>query len=634
MNRTRAGVALPLLAFACMILLLAAFAGKTWLGADAIANTAAQREERLDQLVFPQNDIVDVRVTLDSGSFQEMLDNAADEQFYPASVHYNGLRFDNIGIRTKGNLSLRSVINSDSDRYSFKLSFDEYISGQTIFGVGKINLNNNFSDATYMREYLAYELARQMGLPAPKTSYVRLYVNDELKGLYLAVEQIDDAYLERHFTSAGGTLYKAVQGTGTELKWLGDDPASYAGLVGKTKSADDTGLIAMLDELNNGDDYTSVLDVDNALRYIALNVAAVNWDSYLGSNKHNYYLYESNGRFSVLPWDFNMAFGGFGSSSQLLIDEPTQGAVADRPLAAKLLGVEAYKVQYHNILREAVEGYLAPNALEARVGELKALIAEEVKQDPTAFYTYEQFESGIAQLLNANKTVTTTIVQQLNGDLPSAGDGSGSGGGGPGGGFGGGGFGVGGGRDRAAPNGGGGQGMQQQLPPQLQPQRQGQRPIQAPNAANGALPTVSEGGVNPENAAAFRQLAAPGSPEGLGTANTDNREQLPGNRAGGAAGPNGQNGNGGQAPVPGQGFGGMNGDGAAGFGGNPNAGGPNAGGPGRGGGMPFWENGDPNGSRAAATAADSLKHLYTTAIMLLLLLAACLFVIYFRRKRW
>lgn len=147
-----------------------------------------------------------------------MLDNASAEEYKTASVEYNGIKMDNVAVRTKGNLSLRSVVQmADSDRYSFKISFDEYVN-QNLFGITKINLNNNYSDASYMREFLTYELAESIGLPTPKYSFVNVYVNDELKGFYLAVEQIGDAYLERNFGNSYGALYKGVMtGQGSDL---------------------------------------------------------------------------------------------------------------------------------------------------------------------------------------------------------------------------------------------------------------------------------------------------------------------------------------------------------------------------------------------------------------------------------
>lgn len=273
----------------------------------------SKEEQYLDESVFPKDKVVDVKITIDESDFQDMLDNASAEQYKEASVDYNGIHFDNIAIRTKGNLSLRSVVQmSDSDRYSFKLSFDEYVN-QTLGGISKINLNNNYSDASYMREFLTYELAEQMGLPTPKYSFVNVYVNDELWGFYLAVEQIGDAYLERHFGNSYGALYKGeMTGSGSDLKWLGDDPNSYTGLALKSETTNDDILIDMLNELNNGTDYDKYIDVEEALKYIALNVVTNNTDSYIGQNKQNYYLYENDGVFSILPWDYNMAFGGLG----------------------------------------------------------------------------------------------------------------------------------------------------------------------------------------------------------------------------------------------------------------------------------------------------------------------------------
>ncbi len=429
----------------CSIALLAILAGCAIYGslADSGSNegeagiSISKAEQSLDELYFPKDKVIDVKVTIDPDKFQSILDNPTAEEYMDASVDYNGKVFDNVAIRAKGNLSLISVAgNNNSDRYSFKISFDEYVN-QTLGGISKVNLNNGYSDNSYMREFLAYELAETMGLPTPKYSFVQLYVNDELRGLYLAIEQFGDAYLERHFGTSAGALYKANGGSGSELTWL-ETIESYTGLDAKQGKADDDSLLHMLDVLNNGTDYESVLNVEHALGYIALNVAGGNFDSYHSELKHNYYLYGNNGIYSVLPWDFNMAFGGFGSS-EILIDEPTTGALADRPLIDKLLAVDSYKERYHEILKQAIEGYLSEEVFAARVGELEALITDKVKVDPTSFVTFEQFQQGVQQLMSYNASNTAKIADQLDGTSPSAGDGSGMGGGM--GGFGGGGMG-------------------------------------------------------------------------------------------------------------------------------------------------------------------------------------------------
>lgn len=432
----------------CCLLLVIAVAGCQNASPSATNETTTDSQEKvvssdeksLDEQVFPKDNVVDVKITLDPDDFQDMLDNASAEEYKTASVEYNGIQFDNVAVRTKGNLSLRSVVQmTDSDRYSFKISFDEYVN-QNLFGITKINLNNNYSDASYMREFLTYELAESVGLPTPKYSFVNVYVNDELKGFYLAVEQIGDAYLERNFGNSYGALYKGVMtGQGSDLTWLGDDPSLYTGLVMKSDKSNDDILIDMLNELNNGTDYEKYIDVEESLKYIALNAVTANMDSYLGGNKQNYYLYEDEGVFSILPWDYNMAFGGMGSAD-VLIDEPTQGALAERPLIAKLLANDEYKAKYHEIVSEMINGYLADDTFQTRMDQLDMMISSYVKADPSAFYTFEQYEEGIKSVKTFMSNMAKNIQQQLDGAIPSSGDGSGSG---MGGGMGGGGFGGG-----------------------------------------------------------------------------------------------------------------------------------------------------------------------------------------------
>ncbi|MEK4347945.1 CotH kinase family protein [Paenibacillus sp. FSL P4-0184] len=585
----------------CCLLLVIAVAGCQNASPSATNETATDSKDKvvssdeksLDEKVFLKHNVVDVKITLDPDDFQDMLDNASAEEYKTASVEYNGIKFDNVAVRTKGNLSLRSVVQmTDSDRYSFKISFDEYVN-QNLFGITKINLNNNYSDASYMREFLTYELAESVGLPTPKYSFVNVYVNDELKGFYLAVEQIGDAYLERNFGNSYGALYKGVMtGQGSDLTWLGDDPSLYTGLVMKSDKSNDDILIDMLNELNNGTDYEKYIDVEESLKYIALNAVTANMDSYLGGNKQNYYLYEDEGVFSILPWDYNMAFGGLGSAD-VLIDEPTQGALAERPLIAKLLANDEYKTKYHEIVSEMINGYLADDTFQARMDELDTMISSYVKADPSAFYTFEQYKNGVTSVKTFMSSMENNIQQQLDGSIPSSGDGSGSGGGM--GGFGGGGFG-GGARNGAAPGAAGtkGDSTVAGADATAQSAESGQAPAdgQAPQGSTGGEPGT---------------MGGPAIPEG-GQGNTN-----------------------GQAAQ-----GGFNG----GVGGEPGAmGGPafpeggGMGGGGFGGGMPGGMGGGDFGGGGAVQQKGSTSEAITTGVALLLLLLTVIFVTFYKRKR-
>ncbi|WP_127496964.1 CotH kinase family protein [Paenibacillus glycanilyticus] len=584
---------------------------------ESAENKAASKEEQfLDETVFPKDKVVDVKITIDEDQFQDIIDNASAEEYHAASVDYNGEHFDNVGIRAKGNLSLASVVRmDDSDRYSFKISFDEYVN-QTLGGISKINLNNNYSDASYMREFLTYELAEQMGLPTPKFSFVNVYVNDKLWGFYLAVEQVGDEYLNRNFGNAYGALYKGVMSTGSDLLWIDDKLDSYPGLAQKSKSSNNDILIDMLNELNNGTDLEKYINVDDALGYIALNAATNNMDSYIGGNKQNYYLYEDDGVFSILPWDYNMAFGGMGmmgggGSSSLLIDEPTQSALADRPLVAKLLAVDEYKEKYHEMLQKIVDGYLSDSQFQARVNELNTMIASYVKADPSSFYTYEEYEAGVKSLVSTNASTISNISQQLDGTIPSSGDGSGSGGG-----FGGGGMRGGGNRQQNAADAGGRQ--------------------QGAAAAQGAGGNAAQQGAaaqqSTNGAADSKQGAVPAAAQGANGADAQQGQ------AGTGAGNGGQQ-QGGDMGVPPDGF--QGGDGMGFPGGDMGAppGDFQGGGMGQppdgfqgggmgGGGFPGMGMGMGNQPKQ-----DNSKEAITAGIAILVLLLSCLFIKYFNRRR-
>ena len=348
--------------------------------------------------VFDGKSIVDVKITISDENLSDMREYAANEEFHTADVEIDGEKIENVGIRTKGNLTLNSVSRSDSDRYSYKIKFDKYVKKQTYLGLDELCLNNGYSDPSYMREFLHYEALSYLGVDVPETSFCRVYINGELQGLYLAVEAIDDTYLEDAFGEnyKNGQLYKMEKGS--SLKYEENEQYSYAELKVGTddEKAGLKKLIKTLNSIADGDkgDIEDVLDVSSALKYIAANTVLCNYDSYNGNMQQNYFLYKNeDGKFTVIPWDFNMSFGGFdGENSEIGIDTPvSSGSVSDYPLIEKLLSVDEYKTEYYSYIEKLLE-YL--DGFEDRVSEIKKLIRSDVKNDPTAFYTYDEFESS------------------------------------------------------------------------------------------------------------------------------------------------------------------------------------------------------------------------------------------------
>ncbi|MBN1037173.1 spore coat protein CotH [Clostridium botulinum] len=159
--------------------------------------------------VLDKESITNIDIDIEENDWNWLIENALNEEFRSCNITINGETFYNVGIRPKGNTSLTSVASDDTtDRYSFKIKFDKYVDGQTYHGLESIVLNNIIQDSTYMKEYITYDLYESLGVATPEMSYSNITVNNENWGLYLAIEVIDERYLENNFGSNEGNLYK------------------------------------------------------------------------------------------------------------------------------------------------------------------------------------------------------------------------------------------------------------------------------------------------------------------------------------------------------------------------------------------------------------------------------------------
>ena len=475
-------------------------------------------------------ELVTVDIQMDADDWQEMLDNAINEEYYVCDVVINGQTFSNVGIRPKGNTSLSQVASSDSDRFSFKIEFDHYQDGQTCWGLDKLVLNNLMSDATYIKEYLVYDMFDFLDMPASEYAMAQVSVNGTDWGVYLTLEGVEESFLTRNFGSAAGDLYKPESmggggpggmkgkdpaevrrmmgfedeagktaettddttdattqampdfagqppefdgqmpdfdsqppqmgempdgqtapadmhqrpdrmnggmggGNGADLVYSDDDPGSYStiweGAVTDTNDADHERVVAALKKISAGD--LSGLDVDLMTRYMAVQTFVVNLDSLSGNMAHNYYLYEKDGRVTLLPWDYNLAFGGFmsGSASATInfpIDTPVSGVtLEDRPIFAAILNDEDACARYHDYLRQLCEEYVGGGRFAIAYQQLRNLLdgraGSDTQTDPTGFYTSDEYEQAVTLLKTVVEKRAESILGQLDGTIPSTTDG-------------------------------------------------------------------------------------------------------------------------------------------------------------------------------------------------------------------
>lgn len=472
-------------------------------GVETISNSNGY-ESRL----FDTSRVHTIDIVMDD--WEGFLDACTSEEYSPCSVIIDNKAYKNVAIRAKGNTSLTQVASYGNDRYSFKIEFDHYDSAKAYYGLDKLSLNNIIQDNTYMKDYLCYQMMGYFGVDAPLCSYVQVLVNGEEWGLYLAVEGIEEAFLERNFGSDYGELYKPdsqsigggpgnggkfnmddwspeenrnptgdgvenqdgtsgqsqrIQPDGQEwpeatgqnqpdgqdslgwpanmggsmgssdvsLIYSGDDYDNYSNIFDSAKTnitdADKDRLIASLKQLNEKSNIENVVDVDAVIRYFVVHNFVCNFDSYTGSMIHNYYLYEKAGQLSMIPWDYNLAFGGFvgGSDATSLvnfpIDTPVSGGTVDsRPMLAWILADEEYKALYHSYFSEFISDYFDSGAFTEQIDAVRKLISPCVNSDPTKFCTYEEFEAGVDTLKEFCLLRAKSVAGQLDCSIPSTSD--------------------------------------------------------------------------------------------------------------------------------------------------------------------------------------------------------------------
>lgn len=158
--------------------------------------------------LFSTDRVHQIDIVAKESDWETMLENALSEEYISCTVVIDGEKYSNIGIRPKGNSSLNTVANSESDRYSFKLEFDHYDSNSTYHGLDKLCLNNAIQDNTYMKDFLCYQMMNFLGADCPLSSFAWITVNGEDWGLYTAVESIEDAFAQREYGTNHGQLYK------------------------------------------------------------------------------------------------------------------------------------------------------------------------------------------------------------------------------------------------------------------------------------------------------------------------------------------------------------------------------------------------------------------------------------------
>lgn len=227
------------------------------------------------------------------------------------------------------------------------------------------------------------------------------------------------------FNFAGGKGGFSMSGGGADLNYTDDELDSYEtiwdGEVTSTKKSDHKRVVTALKNISEGNDLETYMDIDNLLRYMAVHVFSVNEDSLSGSMAHNYYLYESGGKLNLIPWDYNLALGGMGGSSDAtsVVNDAIDNAFSGTTFFDTLMEDEACHSQYYAYLQKLVSEYIDGGGFDAFYERVRGQINELVETDPTAFYSYDEYLTAVDTLYQVVKLRGESIQGQLDGTIPS-----------------------------------------------------------------------------------------------------------------------------------------------------------------------------------------------------------------------
>jgi spore coat protein CotH len=376
--------------------------------------------------LFQTDKIQEVRISFSESNWQYILDSLrfnGDDLHAAATVRINGRSFSGAGLRFRDGRSH----SPGQARSSMDIHLDFSEADAAYEGYRRLHLSSALRDPSMVREVLGYEIARTY-MPAPLANYARVYINGTFIGLFVNVEPLGDAFLERNYGSANGSLFRA-----SPVKEGKAPPECRSKIFGTLQKDNSIAYLKRNFTALRGQDWSrlerltqvlqddpeaieQILDVDRALWMLAFNNVLVNLQSYTGRYSENYFLYydRDSGTFKPGPADMNLAFGSFkntGEGSDLRLKElETLSPVLHqdnpaKPLISQLLQVDAYRKRYLAHMRTIVQDYFRTDRYKERAEELQRMIRDEATRGQNPYYSQEDFNSSLRKVIGSKSRI-------------------------------------------------------------------------------------------------------------------------------------------------------------------------------------------------------------------------------------
>ncbi len=321
-------------------------------GAAQMSDSATDTEqsdsdtETVDVDLFDSSVVHAISVDFDQADYESMIDtftSTGDKEWISATVTIDGVVYENVGLRLKGNSSLFGLTPATSgnpEDLPWLIRLNKFVEGEDHQDYEEIVIRPN-STETALNEAVAQELLSVTGLASQAPIATAFTVNGGETELRLAVENPDEEWYEDNFDDDDGLLYKAD--SEGDYSYRGNDAEAYTDVFDQEVGEDDMQpLIDFLDFINNSDDATFAaelgerLDVDAFATYLAFQDLIGNADDINGRGNNSYLQYDTTTqRFTVVSWDLNLAFdtanvgtGGAGGAGGRPAGPPPGAAAA------------------------------------------------------------------------------------------------------------------------------------------------------------------------------------------------------------------------------------------------------------------------------------------------------------------
>ncbi len=339
----------------------------------------------------------------------------APSERIPAQLTLNGVLYDSVGVRYKGNSTFCLPNDNNNPKVPYNIDMNYFISGQKLLEYKKIKLANAWMDPTFLKEIIASSIYRKY-LPSGQANLMKLHVQGNYLGLYVNAESINKQFLMKHFGEKSGPLFKcdnidrfcdtsgAPQALPPDLQYLGDDTTLYYNSYDLKSDFGWSSLMDLTKTLKyNYNELDSVLNIDRTLWAFAVNQVLLNLDCYNTYYIHNYYLYQTeDGLFQMIPWDLDNSFTGaimgwdyWNPSNVYEYDPYHYGSPGQRPLAEKLLNDPFYRKVYTAHLRTIVNESLDTAIIRSNINTLQSLAYNAADNDFNKLFSMQQYFSNV-----------------------------------------------------------------------------------------------------------------------------------------------------------------------------------------------------------------------------------------------